>query len=135
MKLNDSSVKKLDGVHQDLQKVIYRTAEITTLGFIVTEGLRTLEKQKKLVAIGASRTLRSRHLTGHAVDLAAWLDDGDGIPENGEIRYDWTLYPQLNKIVQEAAKIEGIQVEWGGDSFGPGFKDGPHFQLPWKNYP
>ncbi len=135
MKLNDSSVKKLDGVHQDLQKVIYRTAEITTLGFIVTEGLRTLEKQKKLVAIGASRTLRSRHLTGHAVDLAAWLDDGDGIPENGEIRYDWTLYPQLNKIVQEAAKIEGIQVEWGGDSFGPGFKDGCHWQLPWKAYP
>jgi hypothetical protein len=35
--------------------------------------------------------MNSRHLTGHAVDLGYWLDDGDGVPENGEIRWDWPL--------------------------------------------
>ncbi len=133
MKLNDSSIKKLKDVHPDLQRVIYRAAEISPLKFIVTEGLRSLERQKKLLSMGATTTLRSRHITGHAVDLAVWMDDGDGITENGEIRWDWILYPKLDKALQEASAIEKVPVEWGGSWLK--FKDGCHWQLPWRLYP
>lgn len=112
------------GVHIDLRRVIYRAAEITPIDFIVTEGLRDLDRQKQLMAAGASKTLNSRHLTGHAVDLAARLD--------GEIRWDWPLYYKLADAVKEAARLEGVPIEWGGDW--RKFKDGPHFQLPIKVY-
>lgn len=125
MKLSESSLKKIDGVHPDLQRVVYRAAEITAVDFIITEGLRTVERQKKLVASGASRTMNSRHITGHAVDLAASVDD--------EIRWDWPLYHKLAEAMKEAARIEGVPIEWGGDW--KTFKDGPHFQLPASKYP
>lgn len=125
MKLNDKSQQKLFEVHEDLASVIYRAAEIGDIEFIVTEGLRTVEKQKQLVAKGASQTMRSRHLTGHAVDLAVIID--------GEARWDWPLYHNLADIVKEAAYIEHIPIEWGGDWLK--FKDGPHYQLPHSKYP
>ena len=78
--------QRLAGVHADLLRVVERAR--LAIPFIVVEGLRTRERQARLVAIGASRTMNSRHLTGHAVDLAYWLDDGDGAPEGGEIRWD-----------------------------------------------
>ena len=113
------------GVHIDLRRVIYRAAEITQIDFIVTEGVRELARQKVLVAAGASKTLLSRHITGHAVDLAAKV--------GGEIRLDWPLYHLLAAAVKEAARLEGVPIEWGGDW--RRFKDGPRFQLPSKEYP
>ena len=77
---------RLAGVHRDLVRVVERARQ--SVPFIVTEGVRSRKRQARLVAIGASRTMDSRHLTGHAVDLAYWLDDGDGVPEHGEIRWD-----------------------------------------------
>ena len=112
-------------MHADLMRVVYRAATITPIDFIVTEGLRTLDRQKQLKAAGASKTLRSRHLTGHAVDLAARV--------NGEIRWDWPLYRHLAEAMKEAAYIEGVPLDWGGDWIS--FKDGPHFQLPSSKYP
>lgn len=123
--LDARSISRLAEVHSDLQLVITRADQLGEMDFIVTEGLRTLEKQKQLKAKGASQTLKSRHLTGHAVDLAVLVD--------GEVRWDWPLYTKLGALVKEAAKIEGIHIEWGGDWLK--FKDGPHFQLPWKDYP
>jgi peptidoglycan L-alanyl-D-glutamate endopeptidase CwlK len=100
--------------------------------FIVTEGVRSLEKQRILVARGASKTMRSRHIPemnecglGCAVDLAVKID--------GEIRWDFPLYDKLAVIVKEAAHIEGVPITWGGDWLK--FKDGPHFELSWKQYP
>lgn len=134
MKLSDASVKKLDGIHQDLQRVVYRAAEISQVNFLVTEGLRSIDRQKKLVAAGASQTMKSRHITGHAVDLAAFLDlDGDGVADSGEVRWDWPLYAKLAESMKEAAHIEGVPIEWGGDW--KTLKDGPHFQLPFSKYP
>jgi len=128
-------MSKLDGVHEDLVKVVERAAEITTQPFIITEGLRSIERQKKLVASGASTTMRSRHLTGHAVDLAAFIDlDGSGDYTASEnIRWDWPLYAAISISMKDAAKELGIPIEWGGDW--KSFKDGPHFQLPWVEYP
>lgn len=125
MKLNSCSIERLNGVHPDLQRVVYRAAEISECAFIVTEGMRTLSRQKALVAAGASKTMNSRHITGHAVDLAAMVGD--------EVRWDWPLYHQLAAVMKEAAQIEGVPIEWGGDW--RTFKDGPHFQLPTALYP
>jgi peptidoglycan L-alanyl-D-glutamate endopeptidase CwlK len=135
MKLDARSVTRLQGVHPDLVAIINRAAEITVQPFIVTEGLRTLERQQKLVAAGASQTLRSRHLTGHAVDLAAFIDmDGTGdYTKADNIRWDWPLYKTLSIAMKDAATELKLPIEWGGDW--KSFKDGPHFQLPWKSYP
>lgn len=133
MKLNTSSIAKLKGVHPDLVRVVLRCAEDwkdADTGFIVTCGVRTLAEQKVLVAKGASKTLRSRHIPAangysHAVDLAATID--------GKVRWDWPLYDRLAKAMKAAAKAEKVTVEWGGDW--KTFKDGPHYQLPWASYP
>ena len=124
----------LKGVRPELAQVVVRAATISEVPFIVTEGLRTLERQTKLVAMGASKTMRSRHLTGHAVDLAAWMDaDGDGTVDGGEVRWDWPLYAKIAAAMKQAATELGVPIEWGGDW--TSFKDGPHFQLPWREYP
>jgi peptidoglycan L-alanyl-D-glutamate endopeptidase CwlK len=139
--MHHRSIPLLLKVHPDLQRVIHRLAEIYEGDFVVTEGERTLEKQKTLFAKGLSKTMKSRHIpesnacgVACAVDLAAWVDlDGDGSIDNGEIRWDWPLYADLGKAVKEAARLEGVPIEWGGDW--AKFRDGPHFQLPWKHYP
>jgi peptidoglycan L-alanyl-D-glutamate endopeptidase CwlK len=128
MKLPSSSLAKLWGVHLDMVRVVNRCAadwKDADTGFIVTCGLRTLEEQKILKAKGASKTLRSRHLTGHAVDLACTI--------KGHVRWDWPLYDRLAKRMKAAAKAENVLIEAGADWVS--FKDGPHFQLPWKQYP
>jgi peptidoglycan L-alanyl-D-glutamate endopeptidase CwlK len=127
MQFDAASEKRLIGVHPDLVKVARRAFELVTatgLSFRVIEGLRTLERQKQLVAAGASRTMKSRHLTGHAIDLAALVD--------GKVRWDWPLYAKLAVTMKSAAKVVKVPIEWGGDW--RSFKDGPHFQLPWKDY-
>lgn len=141
MGLHPRSLSKLEGVHPDLSRVILRAAEFYSGDYIITEGERALEKQKALYLRGASTTMRSRHLKASnacklacAVDLAVWLDlDEDGNVDNGEPRWDWPLYKELADAVKEAAKVEGVPIEWGGDW--KSFKDGPHFQLPWSKYP
>lgn len=125
MPLNDRSQLRLMGVHADLVKVVHRAFELSTNPFIVTEGLRTLERQKLLVAKGASQTLDSRHLTGHAVDLAVMVD--------GEVRWDWPLYRKLGDTMKAAAKELSVPIVWGGDW--KTFADGPHFELDRKAYP
>lgn len=116
--------QRLDGVHPDLQRIIRRAAETTELPFAVLEGLRTKARQKQLVASGASKTMNSRHLTGHAVDIAPLDEKG--------ISWAWPLYHRLALVVKQAAGREKVPIEWGGDW--TRFKDGPHWQLPWDKY-
>lgn len=123
--LGQRSLSRLEGVHPDLVRVVKRAAAMSPIDFTVLEGLRTLDRQKQLMAAGATKTMNSRHLTGHAVDLAPMI--------GGTVRWDWPLYHQLAAIVKDAAKAENVPIEWGGDW--RTFKDGPHWQLPWKQYP
>lgn len=125
--LDQRSLSKLAGIHPDLARVVLAAAETGGTPFIVTEGLRSPERQRDLVRSGASRTLRSRHLTGHAVDLAACI--------GGRISWEWRHYAGIAGAMLGAAAALGIPVEWGGEAFGPRFRDGPHFQLPWRSYP
>lgn len=124
-KLGLRSRLRMRGIHPDLVRVVERAITLTDVDFTVTEGLRTLERQALLVKAGASRTMNSRHLTGHAVDLAALV--------GGKVRWDWPLYDTLAAAMKEAAMLENVQIEWGGDW--ESFRDGPHFQLPRKIYP
>lgn len=122
--LSARSIAKLAGVHPDLRQVVERAIEISPIDFAVIEGVRTIERQKELVAAGASQTMKSRHLTGHAVDIAPIVA--------GQIRWDWPLFHKLAPAVKQASNDVGVPIEWGGDWK---FKDGPHWQLPWSKYP
>ena len=123
--LGKRSLARLEGVHPDLVAVVKRAIEITPQDFAVLEGLRTKERQAQLVQAGASKTLASRHLTGHAVDLGVLVD--------GVVKWDWPLYDQLARTMKAAAAELHLPIEWGGDW--KTFKDGPHFQLPKRTYP
>lgn len=123
--LSKRSEANLSGVHPALVSVVRRALEISEVDFAVIEGLRTKERQEELVKAGASQTMNSRHLTGHAVDLAAVV--------GGTIRWDWPLYDKIAKAVKTAATELKVAVDWGGDW--KTFKDGPHFELDRKVYP
>lgn len=122
---SDRSERNLRGVHPALVDVVRRALEISPTDFAVIEGLRTLVRQRELVAKGASQTLASRHLTGHAVDLVPII--------GGAISFAWPPFYPLAEAVKRAAAELGTQVEWGGDW--PNFRDGPHWQIDPKRYP
>ena len=131
MQLTPRDLQRLQGVHPDLVRVVTRAAEITPIPFMVIEGLRSRARQAQMLREGASTTTNSRHLTGHAVDLAPLADlDGDG-----DIEYSprWQHYFRLAPAIKSAAMELGVHIEWGGDW--RDFKDGLHWQLPWKSYP
>ena len=123
--LGKLSLERLEGVHPDLVQVVKRAIQISPVDFMVVDGLRTLEKQKQYVAEGKSTTLNSRHLTGHAVDLAAWVD--------GDLKWGDPEQDKIAEAMKAAAAELGISVDWGGDW--TSFIDPPHFQLSWKSYP
>lgn len=129
--LTPRDVERLAGVHPDLVRVVRRAAQISPIEFRVLEGLRTRERQAQLVKQGASQTLRSRHITGHAVDLAPYLDtDGDG---DREVSWHWPHYHQLAPWVKLAAEQESVKITWGGSW--RTFVDGPHWELDRIAYP
>lgn len=120
--LGNKSRSKLQGVHPHLVMVVERAIEISEQDFTVLEGLRSKERQQELYNTGKSKTLNSRHLTGHAVDLAPW-----------PISWDWDKFYPIADAMKQAAEELGIDIEWGGDW--KSFPDGPHFQLPREDYP
>lgn len=124
-KLGPRSQSLLKGVHPDLVKVVERAIEITTVDFTVLEGLRDPARQKTLMESGASQTLNSRHITGHAVDLGAWVDN--------QVDWSWHLYHKIAAAMKEAAKELNVAIVWGGDW--SRFKDGPHYELDRRKYP
>jgi peptidoglycan L-alanyl-D-glutamate endopeptidase CwlK len=132
-KLGTRSIKNLSGVHQDLVDVVQRAIEITKQDFTVIEGMRDINRQRQLVKSGASTTMNSRHLTGHAVDIAPYPFNGD-VDEDGVVNIeDWDQYYPIEEAMKLAADELGIDLEWGGDW--KSFKDGPHWQLSRKAYP
>ena len=151
MSLSSRCELRLAGVHPDLVRVV-RNAATGGAIFRVTEGLRTPERQRQLVAEGKSQTLDSRHITGHAVDVVP-LDGA------GNVSWAWTLYFPLADAFRAAAIAEGVPVIWGGawgqemaeyatakagqaaylarakEAGRKPFLDGPHFELARAAYP
>ncbi|QCQ99452.1 M15 family metallopeptidase [Brevundimonas sp. SGAir0440] len=124
-RLSSRSRTRLVGVHPALIAVVEAAIARTPVDFMVTEGLRTAERQAALVKAGASRTTRSRHLTGHAVDVAALVE--------GQVRWDWPLYGRIAKAFKAAALDLKTPLIWGGDW--KTLRDGPHFELDRKAFP
>lgn len=124
MNLSDRSLKNLEGVHPDLQLLWEQTPELEGYRCIVTEGLRGHERQMELVKTGASKTLNSRHLTGHATDFAMIKD--------GKLEKKINpAYKGQADLIKKTAKAHDIPITWGGDW---GW-DGTHIQLDWEAYP
>jgi len=124
MALAPRSLKALEGVHPDLVKVVKRADELGAR-FHITDGLRTLERQKQLVAAGKSKTMKSRHLTGHAVDFVV-AEPGGGVS------YDHADMRACAAVFKQAAAELGVAIEWGGDW--RKFVDTPHIELDRKVY-
>ena len=142
--LGSASVAKLNGVHPALRGVILAAAERSRQPFAVIEGLRTKERQAQLVKSGASKTMNSRHITGHAVDLWPLDAYGRSLPSDAAFKRGsaeakaadralWAGLRSIAEIVKAVADERGIAIEWGGDW--SSFPDGPHFQLTHKGYP
>lgn len=123
-KFSKRSLKELEGIHPDLLRVTCRALELTPIDFIITDGLRTIEEQRAYVARGASKTMKSRHLSGKAVDFVAY--------KNGKATYDVKLMTQIADAFKKAANELGVLIEWGGDW--KTFKDTPHIELDRRKY-
>ena len=147
-KLSNRSLSRLEGVNSHLVKVVKRAIELTSVDFAVTEGLRTLEKQQKLVAQGRSQTLNSKLILGNAVDLMAWVD--------GEPCWELNVYDEIADAMKKAAIENNVPIRWGAawhidnicewkgsmeDAMNAyvdlrrsqgrrPFIDGPHFEIP-----
>lgn len=118
-------MSRMAGIHPDLFRVVQRAIQITSVDFGITEGLRDRETQGRYVAEGKSRTMDSRHLTGHAVDVVAMV--------NGKVSWTFSDYERIAAAFKQAAADLQIPIIWGGDW--PRFRDGPHFELDRRVYP
>ena len=133
-RLSNRSINRLEGVHHDLVMVVQRAIEITPLDFGISEGLRNSERQQALFDSGASTTLKSRHLTGHAIDLVCYFE--------GEVSWHIGHYQRLHEEAMDVAANElDINIVWGADWDDDGdytdqkFIDGCHWELSRKEYP
>ena len=128
--LSQRSLTALKGVHPSLVRVVKRAIQITGQDFLVTEGVRTPERQRELYAQGRTKpgrkvtwTLKSNHFVhadgyGHAVDLCPYPVDWN----------DLRKFHQIADAMKRAALMEGVKITWGGDWTGSKC-DRPHFEL------
>lgn len=145
-KLSQRSINNLKGTKSQLQDVVSRAIQLTEVDFVVIEGLRSIARQQELVRQGASQTMNSKHITGDAVDLAAW---------NETIRWEMPFYFKIAEAMRDAAREQNVGIKWGGSWIVPDirswqgtmqqaydayitnrhmkglkpFIDGPHFEL------
>jgi peptidoglycan L-alanyl-D-glutamate endopeptidase CwlK len=123
--LSQRSLDRLKEVHPNLVLVVQEAIKLSTVDFIVVEGIRTIEKQREYVAKKVSRTMNSKHLRqedgfSHAVDLAPIVD--------GQIPWkEFSYFKEISKAMKQAASNLGVQIIWGGDW--KTFVDGPHYEL------
>ena len=123
--LTERSLKALQGVHGDLVRVVHRADELTELEFIITEGLRTLERQRQLFAKGLSKTLNSRHLSGKAIDFAPVLF--------GEVSWKTPAFLPIIKAFKQASVELNVPIISGSEW--KTFRDFPHIEMNRKFYP
>jgi len=103
-KLGKRSLSRLEGIDERMASVVKYAIGVTKQDFSVICGLRTIEEQKALVAKGASQTMRSKHIDGHAVDLMAYVNGG---------RWELNLYDEIADAMAEAANEIGCSIKWG----------------------
>ncbi|HHT0056902.1 TPA: M15 family metallopeptidase [Klebsiella michiganensis] len=122
--MNDASFdsksdKLIREVHPKLRGLMNEAIRRSGVRFIITEGLRTKKRQLELLAQGKSLTQNSRHLTGHAVDVA--------ILHNNKVTWEFKYYKALASCIKSIASEMKIDIVWGGDW--ENIRDGAHFEL------
>lgn len=122
--LDDASVRRLAGVDPRLVSLVHEAFNLSEVPFIITEGVRSPERQGYLFASGKSRTLRSKHILqddgfGHAVDVACLV--------NGKISWEWKYYEIVANAFKRASYARFTPIAWGGNW--EKFPDGCHFEL------
>ena len=124
------SLDNLETVHAHLKAVAFLALKLSPHDFTITEGVRSLARQKELVAKGASKTMNSYHL-----DSKDGIIDGKGCaldfyPFYGgqvQVNANWKYFKEIADAFKQAASDLGVRITWGGDW--KTFKDGPHIQL------
>jgi len=113
--LSQRSLGRLDGVKNQLHSVVTTAISLTNCDFGVTCGLRNIQEQEELVARGASQTMNSKHLTGDAVDVVAYIGN--------RISWELNLYDEIADAFKEASIKEGVPIKWGGAWSVPDLRD------------
>ena len=114
--LSQRSLGRLDGVKNELHSVVTPAIGLTNVDFGVTCGLRDLKTQEDLVARGASQSLKSKHLTGEAVDVVAYIG-------GSRISWELNLYDDIADAFKEASVREGVGIRWGASWHIPDLRD------------
>ena len=104
-KLSSRSEGRLEGINPKLIEVVKTAITLTKVDFGVTCGMRTVEEQEKLVASGASQTMKSKHLEGRAVDLVAYIGPN--------VTWSLNKYDEIADAMAAAAKQKGVAIKWG----------------------
>lgn len=118
-KFSERSLRNLKGVDEKLVNLMIEVLSISPHDFGITEGLRTIEKQKEYIKTGKSQTMNSYHLKGKAVDIVVYKDK--------KVTWDLKYYKEIADIVKKIAVEKGLKITWGGDW--KTLVDGPHFQI------
>tara|TARA_B100000212_G_C27068592_1_gene402920 strand:+ start:105 stop:560 length:456 start_codon:yes stop_codon:yes gene_type:complete len=113
--LSQRSLGRLDGVKNELHSVVTTAITLTNVDFGVSCGLRTEKEQEDLVARGASQTMKSKHLTGDAVDVVAYIGN--------RISWELNLYDDIADAFKEASVREGVGIKWGASWHIPDLRD------------
>jgi peptidoglycan L-alanyl-D-glutamate endopeptidase CwlK len=129
-KFSKKSELQLTTVHPDLARVCERALQLSPIDFMILQGRRTQQEQEKNVAAGMSQTMRSRHLTGHAIDFGAYVN---GAYVNGDTPAEYEYYIKIAAAFKKASDELKIPIVWGGSW--KSLKDGGHIELDRKSYP
>lgn len=106
-RLGKRSLSELNGVDNRLVDVVRLAIQYTEVDFSVHDGMRTVKEQEHLVEIGASHTMKSKHLIGQAVDLVPYI--------NGKLRWEWEPIYKIATAVRRAARELGVDLKWGAN--------------------
>lgn len=104
--LSEGSIAKLKGVDERLQEVVQTAVVVSSVPFVVIEGVRTKARQAQLVKSQASQTLNSKHIYGKAVDLAPLVQ--------GKVSWDWNYFYPIAEAMAYASKACRVAIRWGG---------------------
>jgi len=124
MRFSGRSLAALVGVHPDLVRVAHRALALTAQDFTITEGMRSLDRQRELVALGKSKTMRSRHLTGHAIDIVCYLSPGVLTYNEKKMR---VVTDAFRRAASDLRIPITLGIDWGWDA--------PHIELDRETYP
>ena len=97
------SKERLKGVDERLVNVANELVKI--MDCTVLEGLRTKERQSKLIAEGKSKTKYSKHIEGKAIDIAPYPIDWE----------DRERFHYMGGMARGIGHALGVTIRWGGD--------------------